>query len=261
MQIKKINAVYFSATNTTKKIIKEIIEPFECTKVEYELIRQPVREKIQMGSDELLIIGMPVYSGRIPFPAIESIQNFKGNKTPAVITCIYGNRNYDDALVEMQDLIEENGFKIISAAAFIAQHSIMPDVALNRPDQSDLHKIQNFSVQTSHILSQIETVNSIETLKIKGNRPFKIAGKIPLQPQLISSHCSQCNSCINQCPVNAISESYKTDKDKCISCGRCIYICPQKARQYKGILYRVAKWKFTKDNKERKEPEMFYVSY
>ncbi|MGL4805329.1 MAG: EFR1 family ferrodoxin [Bacteroidales bacterium] len=261
MQITKINALYFSATNTTKKIVKEIIKPFECPKVEYDLIKEPVRKEIEMSSDELLVIGMPVYSGRIPYPAIESIKNFKGNQTPVVISCIYGNRHYDDALVEIQDLVEESGFKIVSAAAFIAQHSIMPDVASNRPDQSDLYKIQNFSVQSARILSQLETVTDIQKIKIKGNRPYKVAGKIPVQPQLISSLCNQCNTCISQCPVDAISATHNTDKTKCISCGRCIYICPKKARKYKGVLYKIAKWKFTKDNKKRKEPEIFYASY
>ena len=261
MQIKRITFVYFSATNTTKKIVKEIANHFDTRKVEYNLIKYPIEEEIILSPQELLIVGMPVYSGRIPEIAVASLRNIKGLQTPAIISCIYGNRDYDDALIEIQDLVEANGFRIISAAAFIAQHSIMPDVATNRPDQSDLYKIQNFSVQSARILSQLETVTDIQKIKIKGNRPYKVAGKIPIQPQLASSLCNQCNTCINQCPVDAISATYNIDKTKCISCSRCIYICPQKARNYKGILYKIAKWKFTKDNKKRKEPEIFYASY
>lgn len=261
MQISKITFVYFSATNTTKKIVKEIASHFEAPKVEFNLIKYPIEEDIILSPQELLIVGMPVYSGRIPEIAVASLRNIKGLQTPAIISCIYGNRDYDDALIEMQDLVEANGFRVISAAAFIAQHSIMPEVAANRPDKSDIAKIQNFSVQTSRILSQIETVNDIQQIKIKGNRPYKTAKKVPLRPEITAKLCDRCNSCISQCPTGAISDKFTTDKTLCISCGRCIYICPQKARSYKGILYNIAKMKFVRDNKERKEPKIYYALY
>ncbi|MGL5226881.1 MAG: 4Fe-4S binding protein [Bacteroidales bacterium] len=261
MQIKRITFVYFSATNTTRKIVKEIASHFDTGKVEYNLINYPIEEEIILSPQELLIVGMPVYSGRIPEIAVASLRNIKGLQTPAIISCIYGNRDYDDALIEIQDLVEANGFRVISAAAFIAQHSIMPEVAANRPDKSDIEKIQNFSVQTSRILSQIETVNDIQQIKIKGNRPYKTAKKVPLRPEITAKLCDRCNSCISQCPTGAISDKFTTDKTLCISCGRCIYICPQKARSYKGILYNIAKMKFVRDNKERKEPKIYYASY
>lgn len=37
--------------------------------------------------------------------------------TPAIAVCVYGNRDYDDALIELKDAIEANGFKTVAAAA------------------------------------------------------------------------------------------------------------------------------------------------
>ena len=44
----------------------------------------------------------------------------------------------------------------------------------------------------------------------------------------ISENCAACGTCIDECPVGAISvgDIYKIDPDKCIECGACSDVCP-----------------------------------
>lgn len=48
----------------------------------------------------------------------------------------------------------------------------------------------------------------------------------------------RCGACVVQCPVCAIDaeDPTKTDADTCISCMRCIDVCPRGAREIGGGL-------------------------
>lgn len=267
MEISGIRLVYFSATYTTRKIVRAIASEFGAPVHENDITLCRLSEKaisdgndIITGTDELLVVGMPVYAGRIPSSAAATLRQFKGKGTPAIIVCVYGNRDYDDALVEMADILEENGFKVFSAAAFIAQHSIFPKVGKGRPDDKDMAKIKDFALESK---KRIDSACSLEDLSsvlssIKGNRPYKIPGSIPIIPTG-DRKCSSCLACVKVCPVKAISSENprKTDDCKCIKCGRCVTVCPEGSRKFRGLLYRAAEMKFVSAYSDRKEPEIF----
>ena len=261
MQTKNTALVYFSATYTTRKVMKTLTEQLAWNITRYDITQSSPEKDVIIGNNDLLVIGAPVYAGRIPAIALKAFNKFKGDNTPAVIVCVYGNRDYDDALLELKDLVENNGFKVISAGAFIAQHSIFPQVGENRPDEKDKEIIKDFSNQTTRLLENATDINSFQEIYIKGNKPYKIPGKIPLQPKG-NRRCNKCGICVKLCPVSAISTDRprKTDKTKCISCGRCITVCPQHARHFGGLLYKFAGKKFVKTNIERKEPSVVYSS-
>ena len=254
-----IKLVYFSATNTTKKIVRLIAENIGGNITEYNITQKVPEADIHAGDKDLLIVGMPVYAGRIPSKAAKSLHRFKGDNTPAIIVCIYGNRDYDDALLELKDLVEANGFKVVSAGAFIAQHSIFPKVGMARPDEKDISQIKDFAVKSAEVLLSVADAKLLPNIIVKGHRPYKTPGNIPLKPKG-NRHCNACGTCVVQCPVQAIPEKTprKTQKEICISCGRCIVVCPQKARSFGGLLYAIAGRKFVKANAARKEPEMFW---
>lgn len=259
MQLTEINLVYFSATNTTKKVVRTVAGQFTGKISEYNITQTSVDKDVVMDKGNLLIVGMPVYAGRIPASSLESLNRFKGNGTPAIIICVYGNRDYDDALLELKDIVENNGFKAVSAGAFVAQHSIFPKVGEDRPDKQDIEKIKEFANKTVRLLDSVININTLSDFTIKGNKPYKVPGKIPLQPKG-NKKCNQCGTCVKQCPVHAIptDNPRRTDKDKCISCGRCIFVCNQDARHYGGLLYKIAGKKFVKANLARKEPSTIF---
>lgn len=261
MKISTIHLAYFSPTYTTRQIVREIAGQLSGRITEYDFTRPAPAQEIPVKSKgELYLVGMPVYAGRIPPAALAFLEKLKSKGAPAILVCVYGNRAYDDALLELKDRVENNGFKVIAAAAFIARHSIFPEVAAHRPDENDNHLIKDFGTQCAALLSQLETTQACPELKVKGNKPYREPGSIPLRPTG-NKRCNRCNTCVKLCPVQAISETdpRKTNKQQCISCGRCITVCPQHARRFGGLLYKLAGWKFVKDNARRKEPETFLL--
>ena len=260
MNIDNLHVVWFSATATTKQITGLIAEQFTAQSVtKYDITKNTPENDIQIGSSDLLVVGIPVYAGRIPAVAIGALNRFKGNKTPAVIACVYGNRDYDDALLELKDILQTNAFSIISAGAFIAQHSIFPAVGASRPDEKDKSVIVDFAQKSAELLAALENTDNLPDINVKGNHPYKKSMKVPLSPKT-DKKCNKCGVCVKLCPTNAIPEFNPriTFGGKCIACARCIALCPQQARRFGGILYRMVGKKFAKDNSIRKEPEMTF---
>lgn len=262
MDIANINTVYFSATYTTRKVVGKIAEQICDHITKYDITIQPPSTDVVSQKGDLFIFGMPVYAGRIPASAAAALDRFKGDQTPAIIVCVYGNREYDDALLELKETVEANGFKVLSAGAFVAQHSIFPKVAAGRPDEEDMAKVSDFAQKNAALISQLTDGASIPELSVNGNRPYKQPGSIPIHPAA-SKLCNKCGACVKLCPAGAIAEDNPraTDSKKCISCGRCITICPQKARRFGGLLYKAVACKFEKDNRQRKEPEVFMPTW
>lgn len=158
----------------------------------------------------------------------------------------------------MQNILSEKGFIVIAAAAFIANHSIMTKVAVNRPDAQDNEKIKDFAERVKNKLKNIENILETEKLNLPGNFPYREYNGIPLKPTG-DSKCTACGACVQNCPVNAIpaENPRKTDKTKCITCMGCAAICPQNARHLNKILHFLSELPFKKKYGARKEPDIF----
>ena len=253
--IEKINLVYFSAAGTTKAVSIHLAESMGREINEYDLLRQPPRQPVAFESDAPALFAMPVYAGRIPAVCADALRQFRGRNTPTIAVVTYGNRDFDDALLELKNILSENGFVVVAAAAVVAQHSIFPHVAIGRPDASDKQKIAAFGQTCSEALNGFTDAAKIS---VKGNTPYCKPMAIPLQPAG-NARCNTCGACVKVCPTKAImAESpRKTDKSRCIACTACIAACPQNARGFRGPLYAVAGKGFAAMTKTRKEPEFF----
>ena len=111
----KATTVYFSATYTTKKIVEYVAKQLTDDITTYDITNDNSLDEVSIPKEELLIVGIPVYAGRVPAMAIDRIRRFKGEGTRAVAIAVYGNRDYDDALLELSDILSDNGFQVISA--------------------------------------------------------------------------------------------------------------------------------------------------
>lgn len=256
----KITTVYFSATYTTRKMVEYIANRLGDEINVYDITNDASTDEVMISKDELLIVGIPVYAGRVPTMAVERIQRFKGEGTRAVALAVYGNRDYDDALLELSDILSSNGFQVISAGAFIAQHSIFPKVGANRPDENDFREMNAFAEETKKIIGMDN--EKLLPIHIPGNRPYKVPGSIPIYPSGTKT-CKECGKCAKLCPVGAIPLEHpkEVDETKCIKCGRCIVVCPTQSRKFQGMAYTMASMKFNMAYKERREPDMFFARY
>ncbi len=262
MKIDKIHLICFSATGATQSALKSIASGFSNAPVAWHNITHDPDQEVQVAGNELAIFGVPVYSGRIPAAAAKALKNFRGNATPAIAAVVYGNRAYDDALLELKNTVEGNSFKVVAAGAFVAEHSIFPAVANGRPDAQDLAALQEFGQKSRALLDACESVPSLPGVTVRGSFPYRDVKPIPLKPKG-SRRCTGCGTCVKGCPAHAIAKENprKTNRHLCTSCARCIKLCPESARHFGGILYRLAGKKFvSKFGGVRKEAEVFFGS-
>lgn len=254
---RKLTQITFSPGGTTAGTADIFCAELSPEKNTVDLLTQKPAGDVLLSRDELLVVAMPVFAGRIPDTAKKLLDHYKGDKTPAVALAVFGNRDYDDALLELCDTLKENGFYVIGAGAFVARHSIFPAVARTRPDEEDKKEIREFARQCA---AKMEAGNITGEIPggLKGNRPYKEASALPLKPKG-NRKCNRCNICVKICPVGAISAGNprKTDKALCVTCTACIYHCPQKARNFSGLLYSIAGKKFAEKFSARKSPEWF----
>ena len=144
--------VYFSPTKATQKIAYEVADAIaadrDLTSIAINLTK-PKSRPVRAGGQEndVFLFASPVYSGRVPAVLMDCIDQFGGDGAKAVVVGVYGNRHYDDALLEAADLLAERGFKVIAAGAFIGEHSLTARVGTGRPDDADIAVAQRFGAR------------------------------------------------------------------------------------------------------------------
>ena len=258
---KQLSVIYFSATGGTKKVVKKVAEEISDNYYEYNVTLPSNRKKqITFNSDDFVIFAVPVYAGRVPKFLIDFLDNVKGNNTPAVFITVYGNRNYDDALLELKDTLEENGFIGISAAAFIAEHSNTTKVGTNRPDSKDLDNAKQFGDAINKKIESIEHIFQLPKLIVKGNTPYKERMSAPPIVPETSDNCINCAICANHCPMGAINYSNfkEIDSTKCVCCCSCVKKCPVNAKSIKHeVFIKITNGLIDNFSTIRNEPEFF----
>ena len=220
---KEMEVYYFSPTGGTKKVSSIFADAMEKEVIWHDLgSKEPMMEKPE---GEMTVVASPVFGGRIPSVVREKIEKFSGTGKKAVTIAVYGNRAYEDALLEMNDILTKCGFTVIASGAFVAQHSMAPEVGAGRPDGEDEKEIHKFA-------ETVKNSTAVENVQVPGNRLYKPEMNLPVAPISLPS-CTKCGKCVTVCPTNAISVAdgaVITDIEKCILCMACTHICTEQAR-------------------------------
>ncbi|MDO4305556.1 MAG: EFR1 family ferrodoxin [Eubacteriales bacterium] len=217
---------YFSPTGGTKKAGKIFCEGISKNVKTVDL---SLRDKaVEKPEGELVVIAVPVFGGRIPAIAAERLNKLEGSGKKAVTLVIYGNRAYEDALLELNNIVTERGFQVAASAALVAQHSMAPEVGKGRPDEQDRRSILEFA---GKVLDKLES-GSESPVKVPGNYPYKNGMSMLVTPVSLPS-CKQCGKCATVCPTGAIqieNGAAITSPERCILCMACVSACPEHAR-------------------------------
>lgn len=263
MSCSRLKLICFSPTRTTHKVLEAIAEGIGADEVNMIDVSRPERvpECYGCNDNDLVIIGAPVYGGRLPLTAVERFAELEAENIPAVLVVVYGNRAYEDALIELKDLVEEAGLKPVAAAAFIGEHSFSTEttpVAVSRPDSDDLDKAREFGRSIAEEFSK-GGFSSSPVIEVPGNRPYKERSPKAVASPLSNGNCQLCGACERVCPVSAVSMGARveTDPEKCIFCCACVKVCAFDSRKMEvPRILEVSRW--LADNfSERKEAELF----
>lgn len=268
----KVTALYFSPTGTTRKITEGIAKKIATElseNSEYNTIDFTLKEKrdqpIHFDQEDLVIIGVPVYAGRVPNVLLPYLGTIAGNGAKAVCVVVYGNRNYDDALIELRDIATTEGFQVIAAGAFVGEHSFSKVLAMGRPDEKDMAIVDLFAAR---ILEKLHSDQMEGILAVKGEEPYRKyymprdRQGTPVDIRKVTpktnSNCTNCKLCVGLCPVGSIDFEDPTKLTGiCIKCGACIKGCPVSAKFYDDADYLRHQYELEEQFAARRAPELF----
>lgn len=245
--------ITFSPTGGTKKCA-DLLSAAWNEKTEIDLMkRQDDFTKYTFTAEDICLVAVPSFGGRVPAVATERLQMMQGGGAKAILVVVYGNRAYEDTLVELEDTLTERGFVPMAGAAAVAEHSIFREFAAGRPDANDEIQLKDWS---SKIKSKLEA-GTERAMPFVGNRPYKKYGAIPMVPKAKS--CQMCGKCVSICPVGAIpaDQPNETIAEKCITCMACVATCPMQARALNPVALAGVKAMLKKALEGRKENELF----
>lgn len=274
MEIKRIISTYFSATGTTRKVADRIAERLrDHFDPSGEVLDSPFtypgsrKREASFGRGDLVVFGVPTYAGRVPNILLPYLNEMvKGGGAIAVPVVTFGNRNYDDSLIELAGILEQNGFSIVSAGAFSCEHAFSYELGKGRPDEKDLEKADGFA---DRIAAKLESSDGIpEKPMIKGEDPLRPyytprdrdGNGIDIRkvkPET-GPECDVCGICAEACPMGSINRKHPARIEGiCIKCGACVKKCPKKCKYFddEGYLYHLRELEDMYS--ERKEPELF----
>lgn len=251
-----VYGVYFSPTGTTEKVVKSLSEaiaeklqrPYQNRNFTLPKMRE---DPLVFEKSDIVVFGVPVYAGRVPNVLLKYLETMKGNGAMAIPVVLYGNRDYDDALIELRDILEKSGMYAIGAGAFVGTHAFSYILASGRPDAEDMKLVRKLGEGVVEKIRSGIDPSTFPTLEVKGV-PYPYRGYY--QPRdrkgqfidirkvtpCTSEDCIDCKLCVRVCPMGSISyDDVHRHIGICIKCGACIKKCPMSARYYEdeGYLY------------------------
>lgn len=223
--LKSVDLYYFSPTGGTRK----------CGELFCRALADEVNA-VDLGAkggalppaQAVAVFALPVFAGRLPQPAAERLSALDGHGKKAVALAVYGVRAYEDALLELNDILADCGFEVAASAALVAEHSIVREVGRGRPDAADAREISLFAEKALVRLAQ----SAFSPISVPGNRPYKAGMTVSVTPICLPG-CNGCGACVSACPTGAIradADGIHTALEKCMMCMACVAACPLSAR-------------------------------
>lgn len=268
-----VATVRFSPTGTTERITNSIaIGMGQSTPIQRNvtLPQQRIGFAEWVANNALnfdyWIFGIPVYAGRVPRIAYETLTQMQVKDQLAVSCVVYGNNEYGMALKELTALLEGAGFKIAGAAAFIAEHSFSAKfpIAIGRPDDQDTSAAMQFG---RNVGAKERSSDSISSQELRGKMKFStrvLPDKGP-KPTVDHAQCVKCQICVEHCPMGIIAadtiEFLNADAAKlCLGCMSCVKRCPENARSYEipSLMTPILNRVFREAKSVRHEPVTVY---
>lgn len=256
---RKVVNLFFSPTHSSEKIGELVSEKISlaldasCENISYTLPKD--REKsVELNGGDVLIFAFPVYNGRVPTALLEPLKKIHGSGCAAIPVAVYGNRAFDDSLLEAADILTTQGCKVIAAIGAVAQHTFDEKIGHGRPDASDKDTLREFGTRIAKKITRKDFTRP----NIPGNHPYLTPADMPPLSPATSEACNYCGICARDCPMGIIDPKDEHNVEPgCIVCTACVKYCPQKAKSFPAEFLGFVQDFLEKVASARREPELF----
>ena len=256
MRIKKVWAVYFSGTGTTEKTVRRIAagmaQALDAELAVYDFTTPAARQReLRFGAEELVVLGVPVYAGRVPNVLLPYLTKLlHGGGALAVPVVLFGNRNFDDGLIELRNILTEDGFMPVAGGAFVGEHAFSRTLGAGRPNGADLAAMDAFARRAAEKVTAL-TAAPAEPVAVRGETPIRPyytprdrygnpINILKVKPKTDRDRCGGCGLCAARCPMGSIDPADVSQVTGiCIKCCACVKGCPAEAKYFDdaGYLY------------------------
>lgn len=276
MELKKIWAVYFSGTGTTRRTVERIAsglaEKLALPVEKVDFSRPQVRQQeLRFDAADLVVFGTPVYAGRVPNVLLPFLQEkIVGGGALAVPVVLFGNRAYDDALMELRNILAADGLHPVAAAAFVGEHSFSRTLGQGRPNENDEALMDEFAAKTADLVRRLPTAPE-KPVAVGGQEPLRPyytprdrAGNhiniLKVKPKTDMTRCGGCGLCAEMCPMGSIDPTdVSAVRGICIKCCACVKGCPTGAKYFDDAGYLYHQHELEAQYARPAENEVFYL--
>lgn len=276
MELKKIWAVYFSGTGTTRRTVERIAsglaEKLSLPVEKVDFSRPPVRQQeLRFDGADLVVLGTPVYAGRVPNVLLPFLQEkIVGGGALAVPVVLFGNRAYDDALMELRNILAADGLHPVAAAAFVGEHSFSRTLGQGRPNENDEALMDEFAAKTADLVRRLPAAPE-KPVAVGGQEPLRPyytprdrAGNhiniLKVKPKTDMTRCGGCGLCAEMCPMGSIDPTdVSAVRGICIKCCACVKGCPTGAKYFDDAGYLYHQHELEAQYARPAENEVFYL--